>query len=182
MSVYQEDEYPWLKKEKEFVKSALNSGKNIYGICFGAQMISELLGGKVCPGEFKEIGWHRVRSLNAFQKNASLVKVPDEFTVFQWHGDTFSLPEGATRLFESEACAEQGFIHGSNVLAVQFHPETDRQCAENLLLHCCSDLTEGRYIQQEEKIRENMHFADASAELMSAILDWFDDKVKAVNK
>lgn len=179
MSVYQEDEYPWLIKEKEFVRNAIESGKSVYGICFGAQMLSELLGGTVSRNKFREIGWHKVQSLDAFNKDASLFDCPSEFTILQWHGDTFTLPEGAARLFESEACLEQGFIYGSDVLAVQFHPEADEQCVESLLTQCSSDLVEGRYIQSGEEIRGRSDLLESSSNLMFKILDWFESNIKA---
>ncbi|MEZ5336304.1 MAG: type 1 glutamine amidotransferase [Methanolobus sp.] len=181
MSVYQQDEFSWLKMEKDFVKNVVNSGKAVYGICFGAQMLSEILGGKVSRNKFREIGWHRVSSLDSLQEDISLFDFPPEFTALQWHGDTFTLPEGATRLFRSEACYEQGFIYGANVLAVQFHPEVDVQCIEGLLSNCESDLVEGRYIQSEQEIRGQNNFLDLSSQLMFTILDWFEDKILLEN-
>ncbi|WP_340820589.1 type 1 glutamine amidotransferase [Methanolobus sp. WCC4] len=179
MSVYQEDEHPWLIQEKEFVKGIIDSGKAVYGICFGAQMLSELLGGKVSRNEFREIGWHSIRSLDTFNEDEVLFSIPSELTVLQWHGDTFTLPDGARRLFESEACPEQGFIYGDNVLAVQFHPEADESCIDSLISECSSDLVEGKYIQSEKEITGRDDLLASSSALMSAILDWFEDGIKA---
>jgi GMP synthase-like glutamine amidotransferase len=179
MSVYQEDEYPWLKKEKEFVKSVMDFGKAVYGICFGAQMLSEILGGKVSRNQDREIGWHKVRSLDEPDTDFQFINVQKELTVFQWHGDTFTLPPGCRRLFESEACPEQGFIYGNNVLALQFHPEVDAGCVESLLENCSSDLAEkGRYVSSENKIRGRDDLIKASADLMFLILDWFEENIE----
>ncbi len=179
MSVYQEDEYPWLAREKEFVKSSIESSKAVYGICFGSQMIAEILGGKVSKNHVREIGWHRVFSLDVFRKKTGLFPIQDELILFQWHGDTFSLPPGAVRLFESEACQEQGFIHGDNVVAVQFHPEVDAECIENLLLNCASDLSEGLSVQSESEIRGRADLLRSSSDIMFRILEWFEEKIES---
>jgi len=179
MSVYQEDEYPWLKNEKKFVKDVIDSGKAVYGICFGAQMLSEVLGGQVSQSEFHEIGWHRIRSLDVFHEDVTLFDAPSELTVFQWHGDTFTLPEGARRLFESEACSEQGFIYSDNVLAIQFHPETDVSCVDSLITECGSDLANEKYIQSEQEIRGKDDLLSLSSDLMFTILDWFEDGINS---
>lgn len=181
MSVYQEDDYPWLKQEKQFVKKTMLSGKAIYGICFGAQMLAEILGTRVFGNEFREIGWHKVRSLDVLQDDDSLFRLPDEFMALQWHGDTFNLPEGARRLFESEACSEQGFVYGENILAVQFHPEVDRIFLDNLIFNCSSDLTDAPYIQSENEILNRDDLLVSSSFLMFTILDWFEDVIKREN-
>jgi GMP synthase-like glutamine amidotransferase len=53
MSVYQEDEYPWLKPEKKFIRKVVDTGKPILGSCFGAQITAEILGGRVTKHRFK---------------------------------------------------------------------------------------------------------------------------------
>lgn len=63
MSVYQEEDYPWLLKEKSFVKKAIEMGKKVLGICLGAQLIAECLGASVHRTPNKEIGWHKMYDL-----------------------------------------------------------------------------------------------------------------------
>ncbi|MDW7732275.1 MAG: type 1 glutamine amidotransferase [Methanolobus sp.] len=174
MSVYQEDSYPWLKAEKEFVKSCMEAEKAVFGICFGAQMLAEILGSRVSRNDHKEIGWHKVKVTGENEKMPFLAGFSDELTVFQWHGDTFGLPENTIRLFESEACREQGFIYRDNVLAVQFHPEVDEGCVGSLVDNCRGDLVDGMYIQSEKEIMGKLVFVENSAALMFYILDWFE--------
>ena len=176
MSVYQESEYLWLKKEKDFVKRVIEAGKAVLGICFGAQMISDVLGGSVRRNNFREIGWHGVE-LTSLPGNEPFQKgLPRSFTVFQWHGDTYTLPAGARRLFSSEACREQGFVYRDNVLAVQFHPEVDEQCISNLITNCGADLKDGGpYVQEEASIRNRPEMVEISAGIMFSILDRFED-------
>jgi GMP synthase-like glutamine amidotransferase len=128
MSVYREEEIAWLKPEKEFVKKVIETDKPALGSCFAAQMIADVLGGKVTKNPHKEIGWHNIRSVEG--KNPNDIRNPKlpscmfpEFTGFKWHGDTFEIPAGAVKLFESEACPNQGFIYNGNVLGLQLHLE-----------------------------------------------------------
>jgi GMP synthase-like glutamine amidotransferase len=176
MSVYQEDEHPWLRQEKEFVRSAIKAGKSVLGICFGAQMLSEVLGSSVRRNGFREIGWHTIGLAPVRDEEFFLQGLPSSFTAFQWHGDTYGLPPGARRLFTSAACLEQGFVYGDNVLALQFHPEVDEQCLSNLVTKRRSDLQDGgRYVQSEAEILNKPEMIESSARLMFSILDRFED-------
>jgi GMP synthase-like glutamine amidotransferase len=183
MSVYQEKEFPWLKPEKEFVKKAIDTGKPVLGSCFGAQMIAEVLGGKVTRNRFKEIGWHRVKSLTGKDPNTGErigSELPSglfpEFTAFMWHGDTFEIPAGAVRLFESEACPNQGFIYRGNIIGLQFHPEADRQWILNLIEDSGHELVEGKFIQPGEEILRHEHLLESSRNIAFSLMDWFEKK------
>jgi len=61
MNIYEEERYAWLAEEKEFIKKAVYGGKIVLGICLGAQLISDVLGGLVTKNRYKEIGWFPVR-------------------------------------------------------------------------------------------------------------------------
>ncbi|MFY1113415.1 MAG: type 1 glutamine amidotransferase [Methanosarcinaceae archaeon] len=187
MSVYQEEEHPWLRPEKDFVRKTIEAGKPILGSCFGAQMLAEVLGGKVSRNRFKEIGWHRVRSTVNEKGNEHFTEdcppiselpadMPPEFTAFMWHGDTFEIPAGAARLFESEACPNQGFIYSGNVLGLQFHPEADEQWIKNLIEDSGHEIVEGKYIRTEEEMLGQEEFLEGSRALAFAVMDWFEKK------
>ncbi|AKB83129.1 GMP synthase (glutamine-hydrolyzing) [Methanosarcina barkeri 3] len=186
MSVYQEDEYPWLKPEKGFVRKTIESGKPVLGSCFGAQMIAEVLGGKVTKNKYKEIGWHTVRSIEGkIEQSSSEARASNlpacmfpEFTGFMWHGDTFEIPAGAVKLFESEACPNQGFIHNGKVLGLQFHPEANRQWVRNLIRDSGHDLVQGKYIQSEKEILGKESFFDSSENMAFSLMAWFEEKCK----
>src|SRR5690349_10353973 len=60
MSVHDEQQLPWLIDEKRFVRAAVHAGKRVLGICLGAQILAEVLGGKVIPNAFREVGWFPV--------------------------------------------------------------------------------------------------------------------------
>jgi GMP synthase-like glutamine amidotransferase len=187
MSVWQETEYPWLKPEKKFVKEVIKSGKPILGSCFGGQIIADVLGAKVKKNRTKEIGWHTVKSVipPGTEKKASL-EIPtcyfSEFKAFMWHGDTFEIPAGATRLFESEACANQGYLYNGNILGVQFHPEADRQWVKNQIEESRHELIPDKHIQTADAIcRQKKSFEEAE-KLSFTIMDWFEKIVYEGNE
>ncbi len=119
MGVYEEERYPFLKEEKELVKKSLAEGKKVLGICLGAQLIADALGGKVYKGEWgKEIGWKPI-----YPQDHLEILYRDELTVFHWHGDTFELPEGAVRMASSAMYKNQAFRIGNQAVGLQFHLE-----------------------------------------------------------
>ncbi|MGH9785594.1 MAG: type 1 glutamine amidotransferase, partial [Terriglobia bacterium] len=120
MGVYEADRYPFLRDEQRLIRQAAEAGIPVLGICLGAQLIAAALGARVYPGPHKEIGWYPVEVTPQDDFTAAL---PSRFTAFHWHGDTFDLPPGATRLFRSDLYENQGFRWGRNVLAIQFHLE-----------------------------------------------------------
>jgi GMP synthase-like glutamine amidotransferase len=61
MGVCDEAIYPWLAAEKAFIKAVIDQDKPVLGICLGAQLIAEVLGGDVWPAKNKEIGFYLLR-------------------------------------------------------------------------------------------------------------------------
>jgi len=113
----------WMRQELELIRSAADQGMPVLGICLGAQLISEALGGQVIPGESLEIGWHNVEWFTELETARRwFAGLPPSFEVFQWHEHTWTLPPGAVSLARSSCAEQQAFAIG-NMLAVQFHPE-----------------------------------------------------------
>ena len=123
MNIYQYRDWPWLRPERELIRSAMAQGKRVVGICLGAQLIADALGARVFQNTEIELGWMPVMWTDAVR--ASFPGLPNTATVLHWHGDTFELPAGATRLAASPACPEQGFLIENKCLALQFHMEVD---------------------------------------------------------
>jgi len=146
MNIYEEDKYPWLIQEKEFIKKNISEGKKVLGICLGAQLIADTLGAKVYKNQYKEIGWFPIK----LQKNKIFKGLPEIVNVLHWHGDTFELPKGAELLASSEACINQGFIYNQKVIGLQFHFEMSAPSVKVLLKNCKDELVKGKFIQTED--------------------------------
>ena len=123
MNVCEEDAYPFLAKETEILTRALKEGFPVIGFCLGAQLMAKACGAKVLKGAKKEIGWYPVRLTDQGINDPLLKSFPEEFVVFQWHGDTFELPEGAAQLVSSEDYLNQVVRIGSVSYGFQFHFE-----------------------------------------------------------
>lgn len=150
MSVHNGSEHPWLLKEKAFIRNTIEAGKPVLGICLGAQLIADSMGGEVFPNPVKEIGWFPVGAVE--NESTLLFQFPEETEVFHWHGETFSLPKGAFQIAESKGCKNQAFQIGSNVIGLQFHLETTPVSAQAIVENCRDELVEGKYIQTEAEI------------------------------
>ena len=140
IGAFDEETYPFLKEEMALIKSRLDSGKPLLGICLGAQLISRLLGGKVqaMPNHLKEIGFAPIRLSPQGQDSplAALGTTP----VLHWHGDQFEIPSNAIRLAETGVCPNQAFSIGNHVLGLQFHLEADPTVIESWLVGHCAEL------------------------------------------
>ncbi|MBY0407956.1 MAG: hypothetical protein K2Q01_09710 [Rickettsiales bacterium] len=173
MGVHDEAQYAWLAAEKAFIRAAMDAGKRVLGVCLGAQLAADALGAKVSPHTQKEIGWFSVSKTGAV--NALLWDMPDAQTVMHWHGDTFSLPEGALHLIRSEACEQQAFLWRDQVLGLQFHLELDAEGIDALLDACPREVREAKgFVQDRKTIREGVvEHAEAANLLLDSILARF---------
>lgn len=179
MNIYEYEKYPWLRKEKAFIKETISAGKAVLGICLGAQLVADVLKAEVFKNDYKEIGWFPVFTIKQEKSEISLLEgVPKELTAFHWHGDTFGLPEGAIRLFESEACKNQGFIYKNRVIGLQFHLEMSSRTIGNVIENCRDELVEGMYIRNEEEMLDKDSFLADSKLSMFRILDNFEEIIK----
>ncbi|SNR86357.1 GMP synthase - Glutamine amidotransferase [Humidesulfovibrio mexicanus] len=142
MNIYEEDAHPWLAMEKRFLKSSIEAGKLVLGVCLGAQLLAEALGGAVTKNAHREIGWHTVSAGPDASKSRAFASLPQEYAAFHWHGDTFSIPPGAQWTARSEACAHQAFsARNDRVVALQFHLETNAQSMAELARNCADEIT-----------------------------------------
>jgi GMP synthase (glutamine-hydrolysing) len=123
MNVYEEDRYPFLRREDLFIKEALQRGKKVLGICLGAQLIAKALGTRVYKGPVKEIGWYDISLTEEGTKDPVFQGFPASFSAFQWHGDTFEIPAAGRLLATSSPVPHQAFRYGENAYALQFHLE-----------------------------------------------------------
>ncbi len=91
-------------------------------------------------------------STDAASKSSVFGRLPERFTVFHWHGDTFDLPPGATMIAESDACRNQAFEYGGRVIGLQFHLDTTLESIRRLVAHCGDELVPGECVQSEREL------------------------------
>ena len=171
MSVGEEDKYPWLFSEKNYIEQAVVKGKIVLGICLGAQLIADVLGAKVYPNAYKEIGWFPIQKTHETGDARLADFLPDKIDVFHWHGDTFDTPAGAIHIAKSAACENQGFIYDDHIVGLQFHLETMEKGAKDLIANCGDDLTIGPFIQSPEEILADKKRFEKINVLMAELLN-----------
>lgn len=172
MNIYEEEKYPWLVREKEFIKAAISKNKIILGLCLGAQLIADVIGGRVIQNQYKEIGWFPV----VFTKEALALPqfshLPPNPVVFEWHGDTFiDLPEESILLASNEACKNQAFAYRGRVYGFQFHMENTLQIITDLIENCRDEMVPGLYIQSAVEMLAGTGFIDQNNQWMLLFLD-----------
>lgn len=135
MSVNDEDEFPWLKEEKELIRRSVKAGRKVLGICLGAQLIASAHGARVYPF-VQETGWHLLD--RAHEVSGIFSSFPEQFPVFQLHGETFEIPFRGRLLAYGKNVRNQAFSY-RNALGLQFHIEmTDaiiREWSKDLRKH-----------------------------------------------
>jgi GMP synthase-like glutamine amidotransferase len=170
MNIYEHDKYPWLVKEMEFIKQAIAGDKIVLGICLGAQLMADVLGGKVRKNEVREIGWFPVTLTAEGRASRIFGILPERFVAIHWHGDTFAIPPKATRTAESEACKNQAFELGK-AIGLQFHLESSMDSIDHLIQNCADELTDGRYVQRPKELLAHLDRFPEIRGLMEAFLD-----------
>ena len=115
------DDLPWIAPALALVREAVRTDLPVLGHCLGGQLLSKALGGSVRANPYKEIGWGEVRTSDNGVARAWLGEL-QAFEAFQWHGETFSSPPGATRVLENAHCANQAFAIGRH-FGMQCHVE-----------------------------------------------------------
>ncbi|HEX6671337.1 MAG TPA: type 1 glutamine amidotransferase [Nitrososphaeraceae archaeon] len=126
MSVY--DNYDYLKDQQKLIKKAVDMQIPTLGICLGSQLIAEALGGTVYPGNLKEIGWYNVEITENGSRDIFNGVKSFKNKVFQWHGDTFRLPESAIILAKSDIYVQAFRINSA--IGIQFHIEINESMIE----------------------------------------------------
>ncbi len=179
MNIYEEKRYPWFVNEKKFIAKAIESEKIVLGICLGGQLIADVLGGKVHINACREIGWYPVFLTKEAKESRIFSRLPDKFTTYFWHEDTFEIPEGCKRMAESEGCRNQAFEYNGKVIGMQFHLESTAGRVRSMI-HCqeCMEIIKegGRYIQSIEEILKKVNYFEEIHNTMQMLLDGIEEE------
>lgn len=171
MSVHDEDQFPWLAKEKKFIRQAADAGKTVLGICLGSQLISAALGARVYKNKEREIGWFEIELTPFAQADNLFFDMGKRLKVFHWHGDTFDLPENAIHLASSEGCKNQAYIYKNKVLALQFHLEPTWKLLLEMIEGGRQELSSGKYVQTEKELLKNKQFIESNRKVLFTLLN-----------
>ena len=167
MSANDDARHGWLGPEIALVRDAMAADKVVLGICLGAQIIAKALGARVYPGSAKEIGWFSVQRVGSHPFFDGL---PDSFTAFHWHGETFDLPRGAAPLAKSKVTKAQAFAVGQRVLGLQFHMEATEESVRALLEGAAHEIGHGAFEQQPSAILAGINQCESLRPLLDTTL------------
>lgn len=172
MGAADDAEYPFLPRERELLAATVRLGKPVLGVCLGAQLLSLALGGTLARNRVPEIGVFPVQ-LTPEARDLELFKgFPDSFGALHWHGDTFSIPEGAVHAASSLACANQALVYGSNAVGLQFHIEATPESLESIIANCGDELLRGGdFVQSAEALRAQAEELRGMNPLLFGLLD-----------
>lgn len=179
MGVYDETQFPWLKQEKAFIKSCIQSGKNVLGICLGAQLIAGCLGAKVVSAKNKEIGWFSVFPTEECKQIAWFYELfKHNPVVFHWHGDQFEIPQNSClNLLYSGANVNQAFYYNQNIIGLQFHLEVTIESLRQMTENGKEELFHNSpYIQSKnELLTNNNHILQCNGLMDKILSNWLID-------
>jgi len=171
MNIYEYDAYPWLSAEKAALAQAVAAGRLVLGVCLGAQLLADVLGGPVTQGKHKEIGWFDVAMTEEGLAAKAFRGFPKTFPAFHWHGDTFAIPPGAVHACASKACANQAFVYRERVVGLQFHLETSAASLAEIGSNCADELVDGPFIQTLGQMTANPGRLANLQHLLGKLLD-----------
>jgi len=157
------DDLPWITPLISRIREAVQLDIPVLGHCLGGQLISKALGAVVSRNPIKEIGWGEV-AVSDSPEARHWFGDSAQFQVFHWHGETFTLPEGAVHLLSSRYCQNQAYAIGKH-LAFQCHIEmtTDMVkswCDAGAGEIIASSMSPG--VQQDSDILQNLDVKVAS--------------------
>ncbi|WP_045524534.1 type 1 glutamine amidotransferase [Neobacillus niacini] len=174
MGAYEEEKKPWLRFEKDYISEAIRRKKFVLGICLGAQLIASALGSPVYPHSVKEIGWWQLECRKEAESLQLMDGLPEKFTVFQLHTDTYDLPQGAVHLAESKACLNQAFLYKNRVIGLQFHPEFTANTLNEIVKKLGHELTDGPFIQKPEEFLNRNDLLEGAHSFLFNLLENID--------
>lgn len=126
MGVHDSSRFPYLLAVRSYIRQAVIQEVPLLGICLGGQLLADALGAPVHSQRNGELGIHSIEVLPPGASDPLFHELPEIFTTFQWHNDSFEIPEGAVCLASSANCAQQAFRYGVRQYGLQFHPEVTR--------------------------------------------------------
>jgi GMP synthase-like glutamine amidotransferase len=163
------DALGWIDASLALIRRAVAAGVPVLGHCLGAQLMAKALGGEVTVNPVKEIGWGEVSAVPGPLAEQWLGEVR-RFNAFHWHGETFSIPPGASRLLASPHCANQAFALGPH-LALQCHVEMTPEMIAEWARHGAGEIGRRRPQDAIQTGEEMLLAAPAHLPAMQAVAE-----------
>ena len=157
------DDLPWTRPVLALMRDAVDRQVPVIGHCLGGQLLSRALGGEVRRNPVKEIGWNPVRVEESALAGEWLGEATRDFVTFQWHGETFTIPDAATRILTGAHCGNQAYVVDGRHLGMQCHVEITREMIDSWCVSGAEEVAENLSspaVQPVERIK-----ADAPARL-----------------
>ena len=167
MGIYDEQAFPWLSREKDFMRACLQAGKKVLGICLGAQLLADCLGARVHPAPYKEIGWFPVYPAEDTWVSRLFATHP---TVFHWHGDQFDIPEGAEDILHTSANCCQAFHVKDSIIGLQFHLEVTPHQLKDMVRHGAGELVDAPTIQSAATITDGAAHMETAHRILNNLM------------
>jgi GMP synthase-like glutamine amidotransferase len=168
------DDLPWIAPLVELLRNAVRQDVPLIGHCLGAQLMSKAFGGAVKANPVREIGWGEVRVADNGVAREWLGDV-QSFETFQWHGETFSIPPGATRILEGEHCPNQAFALGRH-LGMQCHVEMTADLVRTWLASGADEMQEHRRSPAVQSADEMQKDLDPRLDRLHQVADKLYDR------
>jgi len=161
------DDLPWIPQVLTLIRDAVARDVPVLGHCLGGQLMAKALGAAVTRNPVKEIGWGMVAVLDQPVARLWLGADLPSFLSFHWHGETFAIPDGATRIMASPWSPNQAFVLGRH-FGMQCHVEM----TADLIRTWCRD-----WAQEVEALAGRVASVQTPAEMEQGITE----KVRALN-
>lgn len=125
-----DEHYAYMPALCELMRRFGDADKSVLGVCLGAQLLARAYGGENQLNVTREFGWHSVEPTGEGRTDPLLSDLGSDFSSFQWHVDSFTLPTGAVHLAGNAAAKNQAFRIGRAVYGTQFHFEANQTVVE----------------------------------------------------
>ena len=159
------DDLPWIPLVLELIRSAVKQDIPVIGHCLGGQLMSKALGGVISRNPVKEIGWGTVRVLDE-----EWLPGTEDFLSYHWHGETFTIPDGAKRVLESEYCGNQAFAMGPH-LGLQCHVEMTEDMIKSWSTGGAREIERAGDIPSVQKQEQQLSDVDTKLDGLHGIAD-----------